>query len=97
VGGGLEGALEPDDEALPADASSPSMAGPALAAATQPAPVEAPYSIWNVLGLFLAVALLGVGLIMSYEVLRHMWYLEQGDSFNDTLANYVLTLFGKKS
>jgi hypothetical protein len=67
--------------------------GAATAApATIAAPVEAEYSLWNVVGLGCCLFLLALVGIMMTDLLRNMWSWNQEYSLNSTLMDAIVNL-----
>jgi hypothetical protein len=54
---------------------------------------EAPYSIWNILGLSLCVILLVFGGMMAYDLVRNMWSWDGPLNMNSSLMDTVLGWF----
>ena len=85
-----------DDEDFAGDpAADPLGAAPlgATSAALMPAATpEFPYSIWNVLFLFLCVVLMTLTGIMMYDLLRNIWAWDEAAPMNVKLMDKILEL-----
>ena len=79
------------DEATDPLSGEPLGAGSPLVAATMP---EAPYSIWNVLGLFLCLLVLVLGGMMTWELFRTMFAWDQTNELPATVMNKVIEWVG---
>lgn len=55
---------------------------------------EAPYTIWNVMGLGAISVVLGLAGIMVFDVVRHIWSWDQPYSLNSTLMDALTSVFG---
>jgi excisionase family DNA binding protein len=55
---------------------------------------EAPYSVWNILGLVLIVLFLSVSGIMMTDILRNMWAWEEGRDLSSSIAEGITKAFG---
>jgi hypothetical protein len=87
LGSGLgDGGLQPQPEAI--------SLGVALA---QPAVIlpEAPYTIWNLVGLVVCSLLLILVGMMVYDLLRNMWGWQGVHPINSALMDSVLSWFEK--
>ncbi|MCE9546951.1 MAG: hypothetical protein K8T25_15870, partial [Planctomycetia bacterium] len=77
---------------IAAPAGMPGMQGaPGMMMA--PAIPEAPYSIWNVLSLFVCVALLCVIGMMMYDMMRNIWSWDQAYPINSSLMEAMIDMF----
>ncbi|MCA9265673.1 MAG: helix-turn-helix domain-containing protein [Planctomycetales bacterium] len=78
------------------ESRAPAMVAPAGAGAGMVAgeAVEAPYSLWNVVGLALCVLLMAMVGIMCVDLLRNMWSWEQPYTLNSWLMDTILSAFG---
>lgn len=65
------------------------------AAATIAAPIDAEYSIWNVIGLGTCLFLLSLAGIMMFDLLRNMWSWNQEYSLNSSLMDAIVNLLPK--
>jgi hypothetical protein len=79
--------------------AAPVMVGPGMAAA--PAgyavqPAEAPYTIWNVLGLVCCSLLLAVSLMMMTDLMRNMWAFNEDRIISTSLMDGILSAFGMR-
>lgn len=74
-------------------AEEPVAAGAPAAPATVAAPIEAEYSIWNVVGLGCCLFLLALAGIMMMDLLRNMWSWNREYSLNSTLMDAIVNLF----
>lgn len=54
---------------------------------------EATYSVWNVVGLGMITLLLGLGGIMVFDVVRHIWSWDAPYSLNSTLMDAITGVF----
>ena len=54
---------------------------------------EAPYSIWNILGLSACVIVLVLGGMMAYDLMRNMWSWDGPLNMNSSLMDTVLGWF----
>ncbi|HVA44829.1 MAG TPA: helix-turn-helix domain-containing protein [Pirellulales bacterium] len=54
---------------------------------------EAPYSVWQVLGLSTCVLLLAMCGMMTYDLMRNMWSWEGAYTANSTLMDAILGMF----
>lgn len=57
------------------------------------APPEAPYSIWQILSLFLAAILVGLLTLVTIDLARNLWQ-PSGVTLSNSLVNFFLRLFG---
>ncbi len=71
----------------------PAMAADQAALAASMALPEAPYTIWNILGLSACVILLVFGGMMAYDVMRNMWSWDGPLNINSSLMDTVLGWF----
>jgi hypothetical protein len=56
--------------------------------------VEAPYSVWNVLGLFLVtIMLVGCGML-AFDILLNMWVFDSQSSMSTALMDAAISTFG---
>ena len=71
------------------------LGAPAMMFADQAGPAlpEAPYSIWNILGLSLCVIVLVLGGMMAYDLMRNMWSWDGPLNMNSSLMDTVLGWF----
>lgn len=84
-----------DDEDLVGAAADPLAQAPlgAASAALMPSAVpEFPYSIWNVLSLFLCVVLMTLTGIFMYDLLRNIWAWDEAAPMNVKLMDKILEL-----
>jgi excisionase family DNA binding protein len=106
LGGGDQGVAMLEEDVSDADTmiGGPGMArGPAAVAAPQgaaamimqPAIPEAPYSIWNVLSMFVCIILLSFIGMMSYDVVRQIWSWEGAHPVNSGLMDSFINTFMK--
>ena len=59
---------------------------------------EAPFSIWNVLAMFVCVAVLCLVGMMMTDLVRNMWNWEHGTyTVNSGLMDALIEMFFKKS
>lgn len=94
---GQAGVMAPQFGAFGAAAAAPAMAAPGAAPAMPMGPAElpeAPYSIWNVLGLFLVVAFLGIGGMLMIDVVRNMWSWEGATRTGTNLMDSLVEAAG---
>jgi hypothetical protein len=56
-----------------------------------PAPVDAPYSIWNILGLMCVAGCLAFAGILVFDVLQHINNFEEQGSISATVMDFVLS------
>lgn len=56
---------------------------------------EAPYSVWNVLGLAFCAVLLALVGMMMFDLMRNMWSWSTPYSVNSSLMDMILSLFEK--
>ncbi|MCG8586268.1 MAG: helix-turn-helix domain-containing protein [Pirellulales bacterium] len=94
AGAGADMLLDEDlaaDEAADPLSPSPLGEGSPLVATTAP---EAPFSIWNVLGLFLCVLVMAVGGMMTWELFRTMSTWDQPHDMPATVMNKLIELVG---
>jgi hypothetical protein len=68
------------------------VAAAAAAPATLAAPIEAEYSLWNVVGLGCCLFFLALVGIMMTDLLRNMWSWNQEYSLNSTLMDAIVNL-----
>ena len=88
--------LEEEADLMGADASPLGAAGAAPLTIEQPT-VEAPYSVWNVLSLLLAVVALSFTGILMYELVRNMWSWSGTDPYAAPVMEKVIEMIaGKK-
>ncbi len=73
-------------------ADEPVKGAGASAATTIAAPIEAEYSLWNVVGLGCCLFLLALVGIMMTDLLRNMWSWNQEYSLNSTLMDAIVNL-----
>ena len=71
-----------------------SMAAAPAGYAVQPA--EAPYTIWNVLGLVSCALLLAVSLMMMTDLMRNMWAFNSDRVISTSLMDGILSAFGMR-
>lgn len=106
LGGADQGVAMLEEDVSDADTmiGGPGMArGPAAAGAPQgaaamvmqPAIPEAPYSIWNVLSLFVCIILLSFIGMMTYDVVRQIWSWEGAHPVNSGLMDSFINAFMK--
>jgi hypothetical protein len=55
---------------------------------------EAPYSLWNVLGLFLIVFFLSITGVLMTDVVRNMWAWEEGRDVSTGISEGITSAFG---
>jgi hypothetical protein len=89
--GEAEGAdfAEPLHEGRVVEGPAPLPGGVGLAAAT-----EAPYSLWNVLGLGLVLLPLTLTGLMMIDLVRNIWSWNGTYELNSGLMNFILSMFG---
>ena len=58
---------------------------------------EAPYSVWNVLGLICVLMFLSLCGIMTYDLVRHIWSWDQPYALNSGLMDAIIDAFWGKS
>ncbi len=106
LGGADQGVAMLEEDMSDADTmiGGPGMArGPAAVGAPQgaaamimqPAIPEAPYSIWNVLSLFVCIVLLCFVGMMTYDVVRQIWSWEGAHPVNSGLMDSFINAFMK--
>jgi len=106
LGGGGQGVAMLEEDVSDADTmiGGPGMArGPAVMGAPQgaaamimqPAIPEAPYSIWNVLSMFVCIILLSFIGMMTYDVVRQIWSWEGAHPVNSGLMDSFINAFMK--
>jgi hypothetical protein len=71
------------------------VAGPGMAPVAGGEPPEAPYSLYNVLGLAGCMLLLSLTGIMMIDMLRNMWSWSEPYSINSKLMDFIISMFGK--
>ena len=98
-------AMQPAGDALLADAGmeQPLEAlGPGMMPAARPMPgmgympyeaAEAPYSVWNVVGLLVIVLLLSVSGIMLTDIVQNMWAWQEGRDVSTGIAEGLSGMF----
>jgi len=61
-----------------------------------PSVPEAPYSIWNVLAMFVCIAILCLVGMMMADLVRNMWAWEHGTyTVNSSLMDSIIDMFFK--
>jgi hypothetical protein len=74
-------------------------AGPAAAAVGAPyaaaAVPEAPYSVWNVLGLLLIVIMLSLSGILMTDIVQNMWAWEGARDVSTSVSEGISSMFGE--
>ncbi|MEM7314498.1 MAG: hypothetical protein AAF497_15230 [Planctomycetota bacterium] len=68
--------------------------GAAAGAGAIAAAAEAPYTIWNVIGLGTCALILALGGMMITDLVRNMWSWDGTYSLNSTLMDAVIGMFG---
>ena len=56
---------------------------------------EAPYSVWNVIGLICCTLLLMTGGIMVYDLSMNIWSWERPQWYNSSIMDSLLNMFEK--
>lgn len=69
------------------------MAAPGMAPAYAPAPVELPYSIWNVLSLMTVAGVLALTGMMMVDVMHNMWQFDANGSAASAVMDGFLGMF----
>lgn len=91
----LEPAAEEPAPALDQMAVSPGAVPAAMPYGVGEAP-QAPYSVWNLLGLFLIILFLSLSGIILTDVVQNMWAWDQGRDVSTALTDGITTMiFGK--
>ncbi len=93
-----EDQVEPLEGAMPAGGGAAAVAAAPQGAAgiiMQQAVPEAPYSIWNVLSLFVCILLLCFTGMMMYDVVRQIWSWEGTHAVNSGLMEGFINTFMK--
>ncbi len=85
-----EAALGVAPLAIQPDAVAAAATGPQSVAAGLP---EAPYTVWNVVGLALCAIMLMFCGMMTYDLLRNMWSWDTPYSVNSSVMDLILGLF----
>ena len=80
-----------EEEATDPLSGAPLGAGSPLVATTAP---EAPYSIWNVLGLFLCILVMVLGGMMTWELFRTMFAWDQPHELPATVMDKLIETVG---
>ena len=88
---GLEAQLDSLGGGAPATAIAPD-AAPAYAPAAELN--EAPYSIWNLMGLMMIMLFLGVSGVLMMDIVRNMWAWEEARDVSTSISDGVTTAFG---
>jgi hypothetical protein len=74
-------------------------AGPAAAAMGAPyaaaAAPEAPYSVWNVLGLMLIVIILSLSGVLMTDVVQNMWAWDEARDVSTSISEGISSMFGE--
>ena len=68
--------------------------GPAGAYAAAEFP-EAPYSVWNIMGLVLILAFLSLTGVLMTDVMRNMWGWEEGRDVSTGISRGISSVFGE--
>jgi hypothetical protein len=100
MAGGMDNAFEaaPDDhgvydtEPSGVDGPAPAYAGAEMVPAELP---ESPYSIWQVMSLFIVVLMLVVSGMLMMDVIRNMWSFDQPYAANTSIMDMILDAVGK--
>ena len=89
------------DQALLAETPGLDALGGGMAGAPTMAPMgyqaelpEAPYSLWNLVGLALIVMFLCITGIMMTDIVRNMWAWEEGRDVSSSIAEGITAAFG---
>jgi hypothetical protein len=54
---------------------------------------EAPYSVWNVMSLFICVLFLTLTGMMMWDLIRNMWSWDQPYTVNSSLMDSIISMF----
>lgn len=84
-----------DDGDLGMVAAAGAVAAGGAAAATIAAPVDAEYSIWNVVGLGTCLFFLTLAGVMMFDILRNMWSWNQEYALNSSIMDAIINLLPK--
>ena len=76
-------------------ATAGAVAAGGAAAATIAAPVDAEYSIWNVVGLGTCLFFLTLAGVMMFDILRNMWSWNQEYALNSSIMDAIINLLPK--
>lgn len=86
--------MEPFAESMPV-AGGMGMAGmPGAPVYVQVPVVEAPYSVWNVLGLFFVTLMLVCCGMLTLDILLNMWVFDTQSSMSMALMDAAISTFG---
>jgi hypothetical protein len=88
---GLEAKLDSLDGGVSAMAITP---GAAPAYAPAPDLNEAPYSIWNLMGLMMILLFLSISGVLMMDIVRNMWAWEEARDVSTSISDGVTTAFG---
>lgn len=70
------------------------MAAPGMAPVYAPAPVEIPYSIWNVLSLMVVAGVLALTGMLMVDVMHNMWQFDGTGSASSAVMDGFIGMFG---
>lgn len=90
--GAAEADLDFDGAAV---ATAGAVAAGGAAAATIAAPIDAEYSIWNVVGLGTCLFFLTLAGVMMFDILRNMWSWNQEYALNSSIMDAIINLLPK--
>lgn len=91
---GLEAQLDSLGAGAPAAPIAAGAAGPAPAYAIAPELPEAPYSVWNLLGLTLILLFLCVTGILMTDIVQNMWAWEEARDVSTSISEGITGAFG---
>lgn len=90
-------AMPGDLGGMPAPGMQPQMAGmaaPGMAPVYAPAPVEMPYSIWNVLSLMTVAGVLALTGMLMVDVMHNMWQFDGTGTAASAIMDGFIGMFG---